>query len=191
MTLLSDIVETSAAVSGTSARLAKIARLADTLRRLNPDEASIGVAYLSNQLRQRQTGVGYASMRDLPPPATNATLTLPQVDAALDVIGRLSGKDSQGERRRQLVNLFGLATAEEQQFLVRLILGELRQGALEGVMHEALARAPGRSVGAGTGGRAGDGGKAGAPCAVSGEPVAAGGVRPLERRMGRRSRGRR
>src|SRR5207237_8799344 len=102
VTLLSDIVETSAAVTGTSARLEKIARLADTLRRLDPDEASIGVAYLSNQRRQRQTGVGYASMRDLPAPAREATLTLSQVDAALDVIGRLSGKDSQAGRRRQL-----------------------------------------------------------------------------------------
>jgi len=67
--LLAEIVETSAAVSGTAARSEKIDRLATTLKRVPPEEASIAAAYLSSQLRQRQIGVGYASMRDLPPPA--------------------------------------------------------------------------------------------------------------------------
>src|SRR6266851_10300713 len=119
--LLSEIVATSAAVSGTAARSVKIERLATTLRQLEPDEAPIAVAYLSSQLRQRQIGVGYASMRDLPEPAEIASLTLKDVDVALDLIGRLSGKDSQAERRRQLQTLFGRATANEQDFLARLI----------------------------------------------------------------------
>jgi len=144
--LLREIVETSAAVSGTAARSAKIERLATTLRRLGASEASIGVAYLSNQLRQRQTGVGYASMRDMPSPAAVASLSLVEVDAALEAIAALAGPASQRERRRQLMLLFGRATAEEQEFLGRLIIGELRQGALEGVMHEALARALGVPV---------------------------------------------
>ena len=139
--LLAEIVETSAAVGGTAARSEKIDRLATTLKRVEPREASIAAAYLSSQLRQRQIGVGYASMRDLPQPAATSTLTLQQVDAALESIGGVAGKDSQAERRRLLQELLGQATSEEQHFLVRLIIGELRQGALQGVMHEALARA--------------------------------------------------
>jgi DNA ligase 1 len=144
--LLAEIVETSAAVGGTAARSEKIDRLAATLKKVEPHEASIAAAYLSSQLRQRQIGVGYASMRDLPEPADAASLTLHEVDAALQAVGAVSGKDSQTERRRLLQQLFAQATSAEQHFLVRLIVGELRQGALEGVMHEALARALGVPV---------------------------------------------
>src|SRR5438132_3530236 len=143
MTLLRDLVETSAAGGGTAARSAKVQRLASTLRRLEPAEAPIAVAYLSGQLRQRQIGVGYASMRDLPPPSESTSLTLREVDTALEAIGLTVGRDSQAERRRQLVSLFGRATRDEQDFLRRLVIGELRQGALEGVMLDALARALG------------------------------------------------
>src|SRR3989442_8709224 len=143
MTLLRDLVETSAAVGGTAARSAKVERLASTLRRLEPAEAPIAVAYLSGQLRQRQIGVGYASMRDLPPASESTSLTLREVDAALEAIGLTVGRDSQAERRRQLIGLLGRATRDEQDFLVRLMIGELRQGALEGVMLDALARALG------------------------------------------------
>ncbi|HEY0583611.1 MAG TPA: ATP-dependent DNA ligase, partial [Chloroflexota bacterium] len=144
--LLNDVVSTSAAVAATSSRTDKLERLTTCLRRLGPDEVAIGVAYLSSQIRQRQIGVGYASMRDLPEPAAIPILSLIEVDAALEKIGQLSGRDSQAERRRQLVNLFTRATKTEQDFLVRLMLGELRQGALEGVMHDALARALGVSI---------------------------------------------
>ncbi|HET6315221.1 MAG TPA: ATP-dependent DNA ligase, partial [Chloroflexota bacterium] len=139
--LLREIEQTSAAVAATAARGEKIALLASCLRRLSADEASIGVAYLSGQLRQRQIGVGYASIRDLPPPAIDATLTLTAVDAAFEAIGKQAGRDSQAERRRRLVELLQRATNAEQDFLVRLLIGEVRQGALEGVMIEALARA--------------------------------------------------
>src|SRR5690242_4618735 len=144
--LLAEIVATSDAVGSTAARSAKIERLADTLKRVEPQEASIAAAYLSSQLRQRQIGVGYASVRDLPPPAEEPSLTLQDVDAALEAIGNTVGRDSHSERRRQLVALFEKATEPEQRFLVRLIIGELRQGALEGIMHEALARALGVPV---------------------------------------------
>src|SRR5439155_8675572 len=120
---------------------------ATLVRSLDAEEAPIAVAYLSNQLRQRQIGVGYASMRDLPDPASRAALTLAEVDSALEAIGRISGPESQAERRRHLTSLFARATASEQDFLVRLIIGELRQGALEGVMHDALARAIGVPLG--------------------------------------------
>src|SRR5712691_11289085 len=130
--LLAEVVEASIAVAATSSRSAKVALLAAVLRRLAPDEAAIGVAYLSSQLRQRQIGVGYASIRDLPEPAAAASLTLVEVDTALETIGRLTGRDSQAERRRHLVSLFSRATHAEQDFLRRLMMGELRQGALEG-----------------------------------------------------------
>jgi ATP-dependent DNA ligase I len=141
--LLTEVVQTSAAVGNTASRSAKVERVAVCLRRLAPDEAAIGVAYLSSQLRQRQIGVGYAAIRDLPAPAAMPSLSLIEVDAAFETIGRLAGRDSQAERRRQLVSLFGRATDAEQHFLRRLMLGELRQGALEGVMLDALARALG------------------------------------------------
>ena len=139
--LLQEIVETSTAVAKTSARGQKIALLAATLRQMTPEEAPIGVAYLSGQLRQRQIGVGYASIRDLPPPAAGASLTLVEVDAELEAIGRLTGPASQAERRKQLAALFARATEPEQGFLVRLLIGELRQGAQEGIVLDALAKA--------------------------------------------------
>ncbi|MDQ3811085.1 MAG: ATP-dependent DNA ligase [Chloroflexota bacterium] len=139
--LLSEIVATSSAVAATAARGQKVSLLAAGLRRLQPDEAAVGVAFLSGQLRQRQIGVGYASLRDLPPAAPEPSLTLLEVDAVLAAIGRQSGRDSQIERRRRLSELMRRATSREQDFLVRLVIGELRQGALEGVMIEALARA--------------------------------------------------
>jgi DNA ligase 1 len=141
--LLREIVDTSDAVAATSARGAKVARLAATVRRLEPGEAAVGVAFLSGRLRQRQVGVGYATVGDLPAAAAESTLTLGEVDAALELIGRLTGPDSQLERRRRVAELLGRATADEQDYLARLLLGEVRQGALEGVMLEALAQATG------------------------------------------------
>src|SRR6266540_1445258 len=139
--LLEEIAETSVAAS--SARLAKVERLAACLRRLDPDEVHPAVAFLSGELRQRQIGVGWAALREVPPPAAVPSLTVAEVDAGFERIGRQAGPGSQAERRRLLAGLLGRATADEQRFLVRLLAGELRQGALEGVMVEATARAAG------------------------------------------------
>jgi DNA ligase 1 len=139
--LLAEIAETSAAVADTSARGAKVERLAECLRRCAPAEVGIAVAFLSGELRQRQIGVGYASLREQQPPAAAASLSLTEVDATFATIGGLAGAGSQGERRRLLGELMARATAGEQRFLWRLLLGDLRQGALEGVMVEAVARA--------------------------------------------------
>jgi DNA ligase-1 len=146
---LAEVAETSEAVAATPARLGKIARLADCLARLVPAEVGIGVAFLSGELTQRQIGVGWASLRDLPPPAGEPALPLVEVDEILGRIGRLSGPGSQRERRALLAGLFGRATEVEQRFLRQLLTGELRQGALEGVMVDAVARTsglPGRDV---------------------------------------------
>jgi ATP-dependent DNA ligase I len=141
--LLEEIAETSAAVAASSARLAKVERLAACLRRLDMDEVHPAVAFLSGELRQRQIGVGWAALREVPPPAAMPSLTVAEVDATFERIGRLAGPGSQAERRRLLAGLLGRATGDEQRFLVRLLGGELRQGALEGVMVEATARAAG------------------------------------------------
>jgi ATP-dependent DNA ligase I len=139
--LLSEIAETSRAVAATPARLAKRELLAGRLRRAAPDEVAIAVAYLSGELPQRQIGVGWAALRDRPPPADEPTLTLTEIDAAFTEIGRTSGKGSVAARKARLGALFARATAGEHDFLIRLLSGELRQGALDGVMADAIADA--------------------------------------------------
>ncbi len=145
--LLTEIAETSDAVASTPARLAKVERLATCLRRLDPREVVVAVAFLSGELRQRQIGVGYASLRAVPAAAASPTLQVLEVDDFFERIGRQVGQGSQAARRRLLAELLGRATAAEQRFLLRLLAGELRQGALEGVMVEAAARAAGVPTG--------------------------------------------
>src|SRR4029434_3063505 len=101
------------------------------------------VAYLSGETRQSKLGVGYASLSGLRggPAAAESTLSIADVDAALAAIAATSGKGSTSERAARLRALFARATEDEQDFLVRLLVGELRQGALEGVMLEAIAAA--------------------------------------------------
>jgi len=138
---LGEVAGVSRAVSQMSARLGKVAALADALRDAEADEVPIVVAYLSGELPQRQIGVGWAALRSVPAPAAAQSLTVLGVDEALSRIGGVSGKGSTGERKRLVDELFAAATAEEQYFLVRLLSGELRQGALDGVMTDAVARA--------------------------------------------------
>ncbi|MGD0239653.1 MAG: ATP-dependent DNA ligase [Streptosporangiaceae bacterium] len=139
--LLSEIAEVSRVVAGTSARLAKIETLAGALRAAGPLEVPVAVAYLSGELPQRQIGVGWAALRDGFTPADAPALTLSDVDTAFSAIGAVSGKGSAAARKALVGELFGRATRDEQRFLVGLLSGELRQGALEGVMTEAVARA--------------------------------------------------
>ena len=136
-----DLAATSAALTATSGRKAKIELLADALRRLDPDEIAAGSAYLAGELRQRQTGVGYASLRDRPEPAAEATLTVAAVDAAIAEIAAVGGAGSQARRRDLLGALFGAATADEQRLLIGLFGGELRQGAQAGLLADAIAKA--------------------------------------------------
>jgi DNA ligase-1 len=139
--LLEEVARTSEAVAGTSARLAKIDAIASCLRRLEPDEVPVAVAYLAGELPHAPIGVGWAALRELPAPAATATLTVLEVDAALRHLGATTGAGSQAARRALLADLLGKATQIEQRFLVGLLLGELRQGALDGVMADAVARA--------------------------------------------------
>jgi DNA ligase-1 len=204
--LLRELVQTSEVVAATSGRTAKITEIAGLLRRAGPGEVPVVVAFLSGELRQRQIGVGYASLGELlrlepsgqPPagpwarvtpeqaagalvtgdplaeavpgeaasgrtvpgeaapgnglPGTAAPggamtgagpLTIAETDAVFEAVGQVGGAGAQAERRRLLAVLFGRASQTEREFLVRLVAGELHQGALEGVMSEAVARAAG------------------------------------------------
>src|SRR5439155_3170627 len=139
--LLVEIVDTSATVAATRSRSAKIEALAAFIERMQPEEAAAGVAFLAGEPRQRRLGVGWASLRELPPTASAPTLTVRDVDVAFERLAGLTGAGSQAERRLALADLFGLATGPEQEFLRRLMLGDLRQGALESVVTDAVARA--------------------------------------------------
>ena len=142
-TRLADLVNTSQRIGAHAGRRTKIAGIAEFLRRLAPEDIAIGVAYLSGMTRQGKSGIGWALIRDAQPAANaeNATLTLAEVDATLQRIAGAGGPGSVAERTRLLSELFARATPHEQEFLARLLLGELRQGALEGLMIEAVASA--------------------------------------------------
>jgi DNA ligase-1 len=141
--LLDDIARTSAEVAGSSSRLQKTQLIADCLSAADPEEIPVAVKYLAGELPQGSVGVGWAALRELPPAASTSMLDLLDVHAAIDRIAAVSGKGSQERRRGELTDLFGLATEHEQRFLRSLLLGELRQGALEGVMLDAVAKAAG------------------------------------------------
>lgn len=139
------IVETSSRVAQTAGRLAKIALLADLLRDLAPDDIASAIAFLSGTVRQSRTGIGHSLLQRTAggPAATESSLSLVDVEGALSRIELASGKGSGKRKETALHELFRRATEEEQQFLFRLLIGEVRQGALEGVMTEAVARAAG------------------------------------------------
>jgi len=143
--LLLDVASTSLNVGGTSSRLTKVAHIAELLRRAagEPDVAAIIVSWLSGELRQRQIGVGWAALRSRPPPASDAVLTVIGVDATFSEIGAVAGKGAQARRAELVARLFAAATETEQAFLLRLLGGELRQGALAGIMADAVAKAAG------------------------------------------------
>ncbi|MDP7721607.1 ATP-dependent DNA ligase [Mycobacterium sp. TY814] len=143
--LLLDVASTSLNVGATSSRLSKVARIAELLRgaAADPELVATVVSWLSGELRQRQIGVGWAALRSLPPPAPDPTLTVGRVDATFTEIGAVAGKGSQARRAALLSGLFAAATETEQTFLVRLLGGELRQGALIGIMTDAVAKAAG------------------------------------------------
>jgi DNA ligase 1 len=141
--LLAEIAQASTDVAATSPRLGKVARLADCLALASADEVAVAVAYLSGTLPQGTVGVGWAALRELPPAAGSPSLELLEVDATVSRLQAISGQGSQAARRNELEALLSRATEPEQRLLVGLFLGELRQGALEGVMADAVAKAAG------------------------------------------------
>src|SRR5215203_1998622 len=143
---LADLVDTSRRVAEVSGRLQKIGLLASLLAKVPSEEIEIAVAFLSGALRQNKIGIGYAALQFAVPasPAESASLDLSEVNATFERIASVTaGKGSSGERQRLLRELLARATRDEQDFLFRLVTGELRQGAVEGLMLEAVAKAAG------------------------------------------------
>lgn len=141
-TLLVELVATSTVVAATTKRTEKRDAIAALLRRLAPDEVAVAVGFLTGLPLQGRIGVGWRTLRNAEqPPAVVPSLTITEVDSALTALAGLNGPGSGTARLQLLGDLLGRATADEQTFLFRLFGGELRQGALAGVMADAVARA--------------------------------------------------
>jgi len=139
--LLSRLAETWNQLSATRSRNAKRDLIAAVLADATPDDIEVVVSYLSGELRQRRTGLGWRSLQSLPPPASTSSLEVSDVDRAFEDIATLSGPGSAGARAGATRDLFARATEAEQNFLRGLIFGDLRQGALESQVQEGLAAA--------------------------------------------------
>lgn len=142
---LADVVATSQAVAATSSRTAKSAALVELLVRLDPTEIEPTVGFLVGEARQGRIGVGWKSLQKVDPSGRDAgeadPLTVIDVDQAISDLAALGGAGSGNERTRILTGLFRRATTDERRFLTDLLRGELRQGALAGVMTDAVAKA--------------------------------------------------
>ena len=138
---LADLVQTSTDLAGTSARNAKVALVAQALRAADGAEVGLVAAYLSNVLPQRRLGVGWRSLGVLPAAAAEGELRLTDVDAAFDALAAAAGVGSGASRRAALADLMSRATPAEQEYLRGLMLGGVRQGAQDGVMLAAIAKA--------------------------------------------------
>ncbi|MFI2752975.1 ATP-dependent DNA ligase [Cellulomonas sp. P22] len=141
--LLVDVATTSASVAATRSRLAKRVLLVDLLRRTAPEEVPVVARYLAGELRQRRTGLGLRSLATLPAPADEPTLDVLAVDAAFERMSVLAGPGSSTARSALATELFGAATAPEQRLLRGLVSGDLRQGALDALLLDAVADAAG------------------------------------------------
>ena len=144
--LLAGVAAASQDVAATTSRTAKAERMAQVLRDAAPDEAAVVASWLSGELLQRRTGVGWRSLRSLPGPAAEPSLTILEVDAAFAAMAALAGPGSSAARTAALRELWTRATGPEQQLLAGLVSGELRQGASAGVVADAVARAAGIPV---------------------------------------------
>jgi DNA ligase-1 len=139
--LFAELAAATEDVRAVPGRKAKVERLAQALRALAPEERLAGTGYLAGAPRQRVLGVGWAALREPVAPASEPSLTVAEVDAALERLAAMSGPGSVAARRAELGALLARSTASEQEFLRAVVLGDLRQGALAGVLGDAVARA--------------------------------------------------
>lgn len=146
--LFVELARTSEIVAATSKRSDKIAAFADVFARLAPGEVGATVAFATGATLQGRIGVGWATLREVrPDPAGEPMLAVLDVDRAIDELSSISGVGSQARRREVLHDLLAAATAPEQRLIVGIVGGELRQGALDGVVAAAVAKAAGVTVG--------------------------------------------
>ncbi|MBC2864405.1 ATP-dependent DNA ligase [Streptomyces mexicanus] len=141
--LLARLAQVSREVAATSARSRKTALLAELFRQAEAEDVPVVIPYLAGRLPQGRLGVGWRVLGRRVPPAAEPTLTVREVDARLGELGKVSGPGAQAERARLVGELMGAATEDEQRFLLGLLTGEVRQGALDAVAVEGLARATG------------------------------------------------
>ncbi|WP_159672115.1 ATP-dependent DNA ligase [Streptomyces mexicanus] len=141
--LLARLAQVSREVAATSARSRKTALLAELFRQAEAEDVPVVIPYLAGRLPQGRLGVGWKVLGRRVPPAAEPTLTVREVDARLGELGKVSGPGAQAERARLVGELMGAATEDEQRFLLGLLTGEVRQGALDAVAVEGLARATG------------------------------------------------
>jgi ATP-dependent DNA ligase I len=142
VTLLAEVVTASREVTDTSSRSRKVAILAQLLTRLDPEEVPVAVGFLTGVPRQGRVGVGYSTIYGIErPPAGEASLTVDELDRAIADVQDLKGTGSAAKRKQILGELLGRATEQEADFVKRLFTGELRQGALAGLMVDAIAKA--------------------------------------------------
>src|SRR5919106_17688 len=146
MTLLADVVTASREVTETSSRSAKVQILAELLRRLDPSEVRVTVGFLAGAPRQGRVGIGYSTIYGIEcPPAREPSLRIEELDRAIDAVRATKGSGSAAARKQILGELLGRATDGEADFVKRLFTGGLRQGALAGLMVDAVAKASGVS----------------------------------------------
>ncbi|MEU9008898.1 ATP-dependent DNA ligase [Streptomyces sp. NPDC048479] len=139
--LLARLADVSQQVAATSARSRKIGALAELFADTRPADVALVISYLAGRVPQGRIGIGWSVLKDPPPPVGTPSLTVSDTDAALTHLVDVAGPGSQAERKRLVRELMAAATAEEQQFLMRLLLGEVRQGALDAIALEAVAKA--------------------------------------------------
>jgi DNA ligase-1 len=141
--LLADLVETSHAVAATRSRKAKVAAIAQRLGRATVDELPVVTTYVGGTIRQRRTGVGWRGLSALPDPAAEPSVTPTEVDEALERLAAMAGAGSQELRASGVRDLFARMTADEQRWLRGVMTGNVRQGALDALVQEAIAAASG------------------------------------------------
>ena len=147
--LYGDLVAASQRTAATPKRSEKVGALAELLRATPPDEVEAAIGLLIGEPRQGRLGVGWATMSNLQvTPAGESSLTIHDVDATLSRLAAMEGTGSQGERHRAMTALWSAATEAEQNHLYRVLTGELRQGANEGVVADAVAKASGQPIAA-------------------------------------------
>ncbi|HEY1535209.1 MAG TPA: ATP-dependent DNA ligase [Polyangiaceae bacterium] len=144
MLSLADIVTASREVAATRSRTKKIARFAELLRQASVEELPAAVGFLCGELRQGRLGLGYRTLHGLPSAGSEApggAVSVLELDAVFQALEALSGKGVASEREQLLKALFARLSSDERDFVERLIVGELRQGALESIVLDALALA--------------------------------------------------